>query len=436
MGRNFGRREPSTCAPAVSSIRRAGFSTRKESIMRNLSKWVRTRELRSLVPGWREAFLIAALALVSGPASAALDDPNAEAVYLKKNCGTLTNCTSSVSELTSWIENTRKPNATSPLVVNIGPGTFGDAPLSLSCNKTVGFRGYISFVGVGRSITILDAQRPHSFGNTNTCRGMNFSALSLKNSGAPETTQGYGVVEWRRGGDSTWTDVNIEGSGYAWYEPMCGATGSQHYWHNSQLKVTHSSFSVATAYYAGCDESWFFASELSVTLPANDPYPGNAIVAWATTSPDLYYKGILHFYGSVLRASTDSAGGRMQGAVADRSGAQVHLHGVGMDFVSPSGNPATALSASSGGHIHAAATAYSVHTTGAFTREIIGTGGGSIDAPYFWGARLASLLERVYSVDGEDTAIDTAAADGRPHSLIYRGSCSRRWYDATVDACW
>lgn len=372
------------------------------------------------------------MALVGGEASAALDDPNAETVYLKKNCGTLANCTSSVGDLIAWLENTRRPSSGNPLVVNIGPGTFSDSPLVLSCNKNNGFRGYISFIGAGRDITILDAQNPHVFGNANACQKLNFTALRLGNSAPPETTSAYTVIAWNKGGSSTWTDVHIEGSAYAWYEPSCGAVGS-HYWHNSRLKVTRSTYSVATVYFANCDESWFFGSELSVMLSADDPYPDRAAVATAGKVTS-YSNGILHFYGSVLRAGSEGAGGRMGGVVAN--GGEIHLHGVGMDFISLAGNPAVALSASNGGHVHGAATAYAVHTTGTFTRAIIGTGGGSIDAPYFWGARPAALLERVYSIDGEDTAIDTAAADGQPHSLVYRSSCVRRWYDMTAGVCW
>src|SRR3990172_10660885 len=369
--------------------------------------------------------LIAFSALAGGQASAALDDPNAEVVHLKKNCGTLANCTSSVLQLNNWIRDTRRPNETNPLVVNIGPGTFSDRPLSLACDGTVGFRGYISFIGAGIDVTILDAQKTHWFGALGTCNNLNFSALSLKSSAPPGTVNAYAVIAWSSGGSSQWANVGVEGSAYAWREDSCEGTG-QHYWHSSRLRVTSSTFTIAVVYGAGCDESWFFGSELFMMLPPNDPAAGNSAVARAS-KPTPSNMGILHFYGSVLRTGTDASNGMLRGIAAD--GGEVHLHGVGMDFVSASGIPVVALEAENGGHIHGAATAYSVHTSGAFTRELIGDGGGTIDAPYFWGARPASLLDRVYSVDGEDTAIDTAAADGKPHSLVYRSSCGRRWYD-------
>ena len=88
------------------------------------------------------AITLSASLILTGSAhfAQAAADPNADVVYLRKDCsmpvtdvdvlgypgtGVLRNCFTDSKELTDWIGITRNPSASSPLLVDIGPGEHG-----------------------------------------------------------------------------------------------------------------------------------------------------------------------------------------------------------------------------------------------------------------------------------------------------------------------
>lgn len=363
------------------------------------------------------------------PTASAAIDPAAAVVIVRTNCtennATLNNCFASMNALTSWMKNTRKPNAASPLRVDIGPGLF-DGDVAINCSPATGYTGYTTFEGSGSRQTVLNG---YGSGSTSpitirSCTELNFSHLKI-------TTGFYGGVQWKGGGNSNWNDVEIIGNGRAWYEESCGATRGKHYWFASKIAAS-AVFSIAETYRATCDESWFYGSEVTVSIPS-DAYQasGGAILAGAN--------GIVHVYGSALRTFVDGPGSA-PAAVTGYAGAGgvIHIHGTGIDFSSQTGRDVIALSASNEGVIHADQTAYNPSTSGTVTR--IANNGGHIHAPYLWQhIPNPAIVPNYTSVDGADQA--TVMVNGYPHTAIYSSQCKidtgnvAAWYDTVDKIC-
>lgn len=363
--------------------------------------------------------LLLVTVLCGASAVSAAIDPAAAVVLVRTNCTdngqTLNNCFTSWATLTNWMANTRMPNASSPLLVEIGPGTFPEQ-IHISCNAASNYTGYTSFEGAGSSQTILNGQGDsgNSPLNVSACDEMNFSHLNI-------TGTVYGGVQWSGGGNSRWTDVQVIGIGRAWYEPTCGATSGSHYWMGSKLTAT-AAYSIAKTYQASCDESWFFGSEVDVSVPV-DAYPatGGAIIA---QSP----RGIIHVYGSVLRAFIDGPTVGVVPAALSSKGGIIHIHGTGIDVISNTGQNITALYGG-GGMIHAPAASYFLNTTGTKTR----IAGGMVMAPYLW--EESATPQNIISVNGSDMQVVTNNADGHPHLSVYDSSCASKWFDTVTRAC-
>lgn len=366
--------------------------------------------------------LLLVTVLCGASAVSAAIDPAAAVVLVRTNCTdngqTLNNCFTSWASLTSWMTNTRKPNATSPLRVEIGPGTFLE-DVFITCNAAHNYTGYTAFEGAGSSQTIING-----FGSSNTtplnvsaCTEMSFSHLEI-------TTRFYGGVHWDGGGNSVWNDVRVIGTSRAWYEQTCGSTRGNHYWFGSRLTAT-GAFSIAETYRASCDESWFFGSEIDVSLPANGyPCEGGAVVA--------FNNGIIHVYGSVLRALIDGpqqSNSPVAAAFAE-TGGTIHIHGTGIDVTSNTGQNITALFAL-GGMIHAPAASYFLNTSGTKTRIL--NAGGMVMAPYLW--EESDTPQNIISVNGSDMQVVTNNADGHPHLSVYDSSCASKWFDTVTRAC-
>jgi hypothetical protein len=316
--------------------------------------------------------------------------------------------------------NARRPNAGSPLRVDIGPGTFLE-DVRITCNAAGNYTGYTSFEGAGSSQTIINGYSSPLV--VSACTEMNFSHLEI-------TTRFYGGVQWNGGGHSRWTDVQVIGIARAWYEQTCGATSGSHYWMGSKVAST-AAFSLAQTYWAKCDESWFFGSEVSVTVPAN-AYPAHGGAVTATEN------GIIHVYGSVLRALIDgsTAGDNVSAACVGCSadypyGGMIHIHGTGVDVISNTGKNITALYAAGGGMIHAPGAAYNLNTTGTITRIL--NAGGTVMAPYLWEEN--DTPQNIISVNGSDMQVVTNNADGHPHLSVYDSSCASKWFDTVTRAC-
>lgn len=345
----------------------------------------------------------------------AVIDNNAPVVKLRKgSCTeagvTLDNCFVGAGTLATWIGNTRIPTASTPLLVEIGPGTFGG--LALNCGGTW---GYTTFRGAGMNQTVFGSVTSIS------CTNLHFSDLAIKGNF-------YGGIKWDGGGESTWTNVVVHSKGQAWYSDSCGQVRGNHYWYNSRI-MNVAAFSISNGYSEACDESWFFGSEITTTVPVG-AYPASGGAVYASG------QGIIHVYGSVLRAFVDGPT-QWHGVAAAMSvdGGEVHIHGTGIDVISNTGANIVAISASNGGKIHANQSAYNLQTTGGTVTRIqkdqnVNT---HVHAPYLWEHIPDSPL---ISVTGADmTTVTTGTSDGQPHLVIYSTNCSSKWYDAVDKIC-
>lgn len=136
--------------------------------------------------------LFSLLVLFVSIAYAAID-PSAKVVTLDVNCsdgngGALNNCFTSLNSLTGWLSTTRKPNSSSPLRVDMGPGTFTGV-LNLVCDPSRGYTGYISFNGSGRQQTTISGDQYISPISVSACTELNFSSFTVNGTL-------YGGVQW------------------------------------------------------------------------------------------------------------------------------------------------------------------------------------------------------------------------------------------------
>ncbi|MEQ1592448.1 MAG: hypothetical protein ABL892_08670 [Thiobacillaceae bacterium] len=379
--------------------------------------------------------LIVASTLFATSSALAVIDANAPAVKLQTSCTeagvALNNCFTKMVAVTSWINNTRRPNKNAPLVVNIGPGIFGR--LALTCDAPTGYTGYVSFSGTGpkQSVIQFSASGNPPFGviESNGCTNLSFSALTVSSGDNPGSFN-YGYIVWNGGGMSQWSSVVVDVTARGWSEETCGSTKGEHYWFGSRFQNT-ALVGIGTAYSANCDDSWFIGSEITLTTkPKGSISAGNGDFTTIKAANNTE----VHVYGSVIRAiapgATVAAATQNLTAVSVGSNAQIHIHGTGLDVLSAGG--ATALSADSGGMIHANGSAYNLSSLGG-TVTRIANNGGHIHAPYLWEhIPSASLI----SVTGADTTtIATGTSDGHPHPAIYDLTCPSKWFDTVDKAC-
>lgn len=351
----------------------------------------------------------------------------ADKAFLQQSCtsGTTTieNCYENIGDLVTWINNTRKPDAVNPLVVEIGTGTY-QGLLHVLCDSSANYTGSISFKGSGSGQTIIRGvgfQLPVYF---SSCTEIAFSQLKIEG-------DQYGAILWHGGGNSKWVDVEVTGIARAWYEESCATERGNHYWFSSKVTVSPG-FNLVAGYRATCDESWFFGSEVTAKIPAGLQGSGSAIFA--------FNEGIIHLYGSVLRV-LDTGGGSGTVKAANTgtfpgwpnvTGGEIHIHGTGIDVISDSGRDAIALRSSANGMIHADASAYNLSSSGGQVTRLLNEG-GAIKAPYSWGAQPEAPV--VNSVNGSDTAVVTNTGDGQPHMLIYSDNCGSKWFDIVTSTC-
>lgn len=366
--------------------------------------------------------LIGCLAF-SSSASAVIDN-NAPVVKLRTTCQegaiTLDNCFTNMGTLIGWITGTRIPTSAKPLSVEIGPGTFDGFNLSGV--------GDISFRGAGLDKTTIGRVGQAAINIANSNR-LAFQDLKV--------TGGFPApVYWTGGGSSTWTNVHLAGTLYAWTETGCNTTTgrAKHYWFNSRFT------SMGKGFLAACSENWFFGSEIAVEGPGLGGVKGLLVFG----QPSFGISPEAHLYGSTIRVkpdpgtsfSTPAAGSECSGVVAVCAGlnGSIHIHGTGIDVIgNEMPNDVAALVAGDGGEIHANQSAFNMSTAAGGKVIRILNGGGHIHAPYLWEHIPASPLE---SVTGADiTTVTTGTSDGHPHMVIYDTTCASKWYDTVDKAC-
>ena len=366
-------------------------------------------------------------ALSIGTAGAVMHnvDSNASTVKLRVSCTegasptvTLNDCfdgTEGVDDLMWWISSVRLPGPANPLLVDIGPGTFASDHFGLDCETgsqrfgyTAVFPGYVSFRGSGSKQTILSSNTSTAF-TFQGCQNMVFSDLALN-------AVSYGYITWKRGGSSTWNNVEIDAKFRLWNESDCAPTRGLHYWLSSRL--THALSTGDGMYKAACDDSWFIGSEITGTGT------GGALIDASRE---------VHFYGSVIRV-LEGGDSTSATAVYAHDGGEVHIHGTGIDMLSTGNSNFTVLRATDSSRIHADASGYNLSTgTGGTIARILDqtTSGHGIHAPYLWQAHNAP--PSITSKDGADVAVVNDSSG--PRFVIYNNACASKWYDVGNNAC-
>lgn len=386
------------------------------------------------------AAAFAALGLTSLNVSAAVDSA-APVVLLRTSCndgsgGTLNNCFTDIEGVTDWIRNTRMPNSSTPLAVEIGPGTFFS--VDLACEGT--FTGYTTFRGAGRENTTIGVNSnwmPYSV-QLDGCTSMKFHDITIG-----PFNGSLGGINWKGTGTSAWQNVEFFTNNYGWNDsgtacPTSGIRGA-HYWTSSRIVSTNASIAIG-AYESTCAEDWFIGSE--VTIHSNKI--GTKANAIRSNGPN----SEIHFYGGVLRVLLTGPASTTQdiAAASAMNSGEIHIHGTGIDVISEFAKPVVALKVASGGTIHANASAYNLRTAaGGTVTRINNVGGlGHIHAPYLW--------EHIPDTDGDPGTVDTnfisangadqttvtaGTSDGHPHTAVYSSACpsNARWYDQVDKVC-
>jgi hypothetical protein len=228
--------------------------------------------------------------------NAAVNSPvaNAAVVVVRTTCveggAEIKDCFDQIASLNDWINNVRKPNATRPLLVDIGPGRFTDSGIWLKCVSAPKSIGSITFRGSGKDVTIINTGL--AFFNER-CGDISVQDITFdsRTSGDP----GIWAIKWHGDGNSNWSNVNSIGL-YGWVDSACtpGAPRAKHYWSGSRIVGTF------RGYLSACGESWILGSEIAVQ--GNDPTLGHALIAGGGSE--------VHVYGSAIRAIARQAAGR------------------------------------------------------------------------------------------------------------------------------
>lgn len=305
----------------------------------------------------------------------------------------LDNCFTTTSDLVDWIVNTRQPTASSRLIVEIGPGTFG--PFELG-NNAGGC--WLTLRGSGRKHTIIDSGTATNVMNFTTSCNLDVESLTLK--GSAYFIGGIFVAGGDGTGQTTWSDVEVLATSYAWTE-QCTSSSVKHYWFNSRITAISGAFT--RAYFAECGEHWFFGSE--ITSHGNNK-AGIAIKTGASE---------IHVYGSVIRTITDPGVGGPGNTVTGievSSGGELHIHGTGIDMISAEANNLKVFDVKSNGKLHANVSAYNLDTsTGGTITRISKSSGGHAHAPYLWESHDTPPAVVNVNADGEDMAVEIAGTD-------------------------
>lgn len=374
-----------------------------------------------------KTLLISTLLIFScnSQAVSTLNNPSTtDTVHLKTDCTGVNDCAETLVELIPWIWNVRNPTINSPLVVKIGPGNFHSFSSSINGGSFCKDSGYVTFIGSGKENTVIKNSSSLSGIDIRNCESLVFQDLTFD---FKDTI--YGIF-WSGDGSSHYTNVQLLGGGAAWYDTGCSGTGtSVHYFISSQIKATGKLFSPTTAYLARCSETWFIGSE--ITTESN-----GAPVSTISALSDGSISSEIHIYGSSLRAeSADNINlttGKRLIAVTATTGADVHIHGTGIDVISKEANDITALVAN-GGTIHANQSAYVLKTATGGVKTRLENNGGVIMAPYVWGNHTNTT--GITTIHGADISVSTDNTDGQPHMLIYSTNCTSKWFDSTANQC-
>jgi hypothetical protein len=371
------------------------------------------------------------------------------------------NCFETMASLSDpeegWIWNTRQPTAETPLLVDIGPGTFG---LFECRDPGTDSTGYTTLRGAGRENTIIAPSNPSfaAVGVTN-CRNLEFIDLTIQGSR-------YGV-RWDGLGNATWTNIDLlavggaSGGLLAWAEGCDGVNSpdrSVHYFFGSRIRAIGSQ-NVNRAYWTECAETWFFGGEILLDISGSTGAVANEAILledWA----------IFEAFGTAIRArKTQERPGAIV-AVAVANSSTFHSHGVNIAAsvdASVGSNlcDATALDVRNGNATaHTYESSYVVTPSASKIPVRLKGTVGKAQSPFHWqagryppGQSVGSCASSdqnecnvIDSRDGMDTFVETdchptSGCDNEgnePHPMIYAETLcgsTNPWFDTIQNAC-
>jgi len=385
---------------------------------------------------------------------AALDD-SAAIVKLRTSCTELNapidNCFTDLDALNTWIQDTRTPEVADPLAVRIGPGSFAGL---LDCHGDQ----HISLIGSGSSNTVLkrSAGRLSVITMKDNCN-LNVQDLKIDNIGGLAAVQVQDQASSTFNILSVWNNVEIISTGYTWLEEHCdpAITNSKHFWKASKLtSVTGTGpLEIFAKTYVSCAENWFHATEITARKEVDTAFPQvTALLALGET----------HVYGGVIRAIAGpgislpspapfSSGAGPQGLVgvyAMGAGAEVHIHGAGIDVLSTEPNDVAGILTEDNAHVHVMESSFNMSSC-----DNTSSCGGSLQRLANFGGNIRSVFQwensteppRLSSMDGADTFVEMdCSASGcqtpgtQPHMMIYSTACTGaggNWFDTVTGSC-
>lgn len=381
-----------------------------------------------------------------------------EVAFLRKDCTGVSDCFTTSASLAGWIANTRQPSAADPLIVKMGPGDFD----SLRCSSAADHFDHVTVIGSGREHSRFVCTSGCISGiQIDACDALEFIDLAA-------VGPYYGVL-FLNEGDSTWTDTDVVGGLYGWYD-ACGSQSpeqalSQHYFFGSRVIGNRSgagsaSFTRTTAFAANCGESWFYGGEIAA-IP--EPNPSNPEAARGV---EVKKVGDVRVFGAAIRVVTremspspafwdEVVGVQVGYPRGGYTSGTFHMHGgiISVDAKNMSAQDVAGLDVNDvgTGFAHTPATAFTVNAGGTGTATRVK---GPAQSPFLWPAGATPPVSTsednaLSSEDGMDMFVETDCngsgdCDGggsETHLMIYNetlcgtGSPPDPWFDATRGAC-
>lgn len=347
---------------------------------------------------------VASLALSNTAVAVNTADLNAEVVFLRKDCGAMSNCFDNMETLLDyiwgpWTPQPRIPSANSPLLVDIGPGKFDVFNCSGTDNNP---NGWVTLRGAGQKNTRIenlpggDNAIVNNNGSVSVkhCTNLSFQDLTVGGD--------FYTIAWTGGGTSTWTNVEVDiadeskAQNIGWYETFCdsGAKQAVHYWFGSRI-TTHQDGSNRSSYFS-CGDTWFYGGEIT-TRVNNRSYASNVANPIQLVQSG-NYSGVIHLFGTAVRIVIPNGNSIFQqedevvGVFLRGPGTEFHMHG-GIISIDASGSSqsydVTAVQLS-GGVAHTPDTAFVVKAAGNGTASRVKLGGvaniNDVQSPYLWPA--------------------------------------------------
>jgi len=375
-------------------------------------------------------------------------------ISLRIDCNSAVGCFESLTQASDWAF--AHSSATTPITIDIGPGTFQTHP-GLICNSD----GYVSFKGAGRDNSIITGQAityaPTGGVNVGfvlgirNCVSLSFQDLTLLLHNSPAGMTGG--VRWDGAGDSSWSNVLVDVGNVGWWDTP--GDFNEHYWFGSHIKVgTGGGWYYRTSIYAESGKTWFYGGDLE-SFSNQTLVPGIHNIAPVRAVDN----GDVRLFGTSIRASQNTHSGAVDdlggtygtwGLRAD--GGSIHAHGCVVNvYTKASASTDGACSnirATGSGSVHTPGTAFvSNCDDGARKKRIFSGGTANVESPFWWGQGDNPSTD-ILSQTGQDmfvesdcssTGCDLTPVGDETHLLIYNSSCADPsfgpWYDVNMNKC-